>query len=413
MRGPASFIWIATLCFPLYIISENIDGENRDLLPSNLRVKMGKTLGVLNLTWDCNVTEDMLKHQYEVKIRLHTDENRLPKSLTLQDCYTEIADDMELHKGIWLQVVIKNATHRINIGREIHYVPEGKNGSAAENVSCVVYNTSSMNCTFTVGHEAPNDTQYHLSLRRRGQTEDCYHYIKDAVGRNIICQFHDLTIDFNEKTYLIVGGSSKLSQIQLFDEFFMPSQTERITPPRNITVLPGLNHLILKWVKPKTNYQTAADCFEFEISIQSKESERTYTLRTSTDYRVNGFDIHKTYTLKMRARQAIEAFCGMNTEWGEWSTAVYFGDPPGFHYTLPAVLISVGITLIALVTIVISKRHQIRQKMFPPIPDPKRGFQDLDTRYDTGLLNESTEHGSVMGKCEPDEALLTFIEEHS
>ncbi|XP_069060644.1 granulocyte-macrophage colony-stimulating factor receptor subunit alpha-like isoform X2 [Pleurodeles waltl] len=352
---PLSWIWAVTLCLPVCILSQGVDGQG----PTNLRVHMGKILGTLNLTWDCNVTEDMLNYKYEVEIT--SPEFYWKHKLTLQDCYKEFREKkVELHKGMSLQIVVINGTERINVGREIRYAPEGKNGTAAENVSCVAYNTSSMSCTFRAGFEAPDDTLYRLSLRQDAKTESCSHYIKDAVGGHITCRFQDLTINFNKRTYLIVEGSSSKSQIQFIDQWFKPSKTERMNPPRNITVLLGSDTLTLTWETPKTNYPAADACFEYEFIIKSKDNEVKTIVYKNTQYTAHGFNTRKSYVLQMRARQASqERGCDMNLEWGEWSEQVIFGNPPAFNYTNMLVLLAVGTLLISVVTAFICNRMNV------------------------------------------------------
>ncbi|XP_078514218.1 granulocyte-macrophage colony-stimulating factor receptor subunit alpha-like [Lissotriton helveticus] len=409
---PVSWIWGLTLCIPVCILSQVVDGQA--LLPTNLRVHMGTTLGILNLTWDCNITEDMLNYKYEVEIT-SPEFYGWSRKLKLQDCYAEFGETKEeLHKGISLQIVITNGTETINLGGEIQYVPEGKKGTAAENVSCVAYNTSSMNCTFRAGLEAPDDTLYRLSLRQNKKTESCTHYIKDARGGHITCRFQDLTINFNKRTYLIVEGSSNKSNIQFIDHWFKPSKTERMNPPRNITVLPGSDTLTLKWETPKTNYPAADACFEYEFIIKSKNSEVKTIVRKDTKFTVQGFNILKSYVLQMRARQATqEKGCDMALEWGEWSEEVIFGNPSAFHYTHMLILLAVGIVLISVVIAFICSRYRLQQKLFPPIPDPKKGFKDLIQFYDKEFQNEYVAHGSLLEKDEPEETFLTLIEENT
>lgn len=409
---PVSWIWAVTLCLPVCILSQGVDGQA--LLPTNVRVHMGKTLGILNLTWDCNVTEDMLNYKYEVEIT-SPEFYVWKRKLTLQDCYTEFGETKEeLHKGMSLQILLINGTETINLGGEIQYVPEGKNGTAAENVSCVAHNTSSMNCTFRGGVEAPDDTLYRLSLRQDKKTESCSHYIKDAPRGRIICRFQDLTINFNKRTYLIVEGSSNKSKIQFIDRWFKPSKTERMNPPRNITVLPGSDTLTLKWEAPKTNYPVADSCFEYEFIIKSKGNLVKAVVHKDTQFTVQGFNILKSYVLQMRVRQATqEKGCDMNPEWGEWSAQILFGNPPAFHYTYLLVLLAVGILLISVTTAFICSRYRLQQKLFPPIPDPKKGFKDLAQFYDKEFQNEYVEHGSLFEKDEPEETVLTLIEENT
>ncbi|KAM8821121.1 granulocyte-macrophage colony-stimulating factor receptor subunit alpha-like [Eudromia elegans] len=94
-------------------------------------------------------------------------------------------------------------------------------GTAIKNFSCVIYNISLMNCTWSVGRDAPGDTQYFLYWENSREEEEnqCELYVKDKNGRHIGCQFQNVTITDNKITYFIVNGSSKVSPIRFYDEY--------------------------------------------------------------------------------------------------------------------------------------------------------------------------------------------------
>ncbi|NXQ92684.1 CSF2R factor, partial [Nyctibius grandis] len=96
----------------------------------------------------------------------------------------------------------------------------GKNGSAIDNFSCVIYNVSLMNCTWQAGRDAPGDTQYFLYWQnsRDDEETECELYIKDENGRNTGCRFQNVKIKTG-KAYFLVNGSSKDSLIQFYDEY--------------------------------------------------------------------------------------------------------------------------------------------------------------------------------------------------
>ncbi|KAK2517379.1 hypothetical protein Q9233_013122 [Columba guinea] len=129
---------------------------------------------------------------------------------------------MPRHKGVFFIIEVANT----NISKDCRFIPGGNvyglgmNRSAIENFSCVIYNVSLMNCTWQAGRHAPGDTQYFLYWQnsRDDDETECELYVKDENGRNMGCKFKNVSI-VTEKSYFLVNGSSKVSQIQLYDEY--------------------------------------------------------------------------------------------------------------------------------------------------------------------------------------------------
>lgn len=123
-------------------------------------------------------------------------------------------------------------------------------GTSAENFTCVLYNVSSVNCTWNAGRNAPEDVQYFLYLKKyREQKRECPHYINNTLGRHITCHIPKMTFGKNEDIYYIVNGSSKKSQIQFYDVLLKLCSHGKKEPVkgfvlvfkrnRNLTVLMG------------------------------------------------------------------------------------------------------------------------------------------------------------------------------
>ncbi|NWQ76061.1 CSF2R factor, partial [Columbina picui] len=149
----------------------------------------------------------------------------------------------------------------------------GVNRSAIENFSCVIYNVSLMNCTWQAGRDAPGDTQYFLYWQNSKDDDEmeCELYIKDENGRNTGCKFQNVTIA-TEKSYFLVNGSSKDSQIQFYDEYIQLYEIEILTPPLKVAVncTKDPEGCIITWQPPLTSHVENKNCFQYEISIQNK-----------------------------------------------------------------------------------------------------------------------------------------------
>ncbi|NXA36071.1 CSF2R factor, partial [Eudromia elegans] len=150
----------------------------------------------------------------------------------------------------------------------------GMPGTAIKNFSCVIYNISLMNCTWSVGRDAPGDTQYFLYWENSREEEEnqCELYVKDKNGRHIGCQFQNVTITDNKITYFIVNGSSKVSPIRFYDEYISLYKIGKFMPPLNITANCDRYQTgcLIQWQKPETSRALDDDCFQYEVIIQYK-----------------------------------------------------------------------------------------------------------------------------------------------
>ncbi|NXF10500.1 CSF2R factor, partial [Smithornis capensis] len=152
----------------------------------------------------------------------------------------------------------------------------GMNGTAIENFVCVIFNVSFMNCTWQVGRTATRETQYFLYWRpsEKEDVTGCQNYIKDHCGRNIGCQFQNVTIA-NKYAYFLVNGSRSGQNIQSYEKKIIISDSlmvEKLTPPLNVTVnCTETSHTCdIQWQPPHTSHVKKSNCFRYEIVIENK-----------------------------------------------------------------------------------------------------------------------------------------------
>ncbi|XP_040279645.1 interleukin-5 receptor subunit alpha-like isoform X4 [Bufo bufo] len=116
------------------------------------------------------------------------------------------------------------------------------------NVSCTLFNITSLNCSWTFGTEAPDDLNYSLALRLNAKWFSCPHYLKGQKN-NVGCYMKDV---FSGCT------DTSLNKIRIgffcgsynFSKTFRPEAVEILTPPRNIQVLSENGKIIIKWLPP-------------------------------------------------------------------------------------------------------------------------------------------------------------------
>uniref|UniRef100_A0A8C9DSB0 Interleukin 5 receptor subunit alpha n=1 Tax=Prolemur simus TaxID=1328070 RepID=A0A8C9DSB0_PROSS len=111
--------------------------------------------------------------------------------------------------------------------------PPGSPGTSIVNLTCTTNTVAdnythlrpyqvSLHCTWLVGKDAPEDTQYFLYYRYGSWTEECQEYSKDTLKRNIACWFPRTFIQGKGRDWLAVhvNGSSKHAAIKPFDQLF-------------------------------------------------------------------------------------------------------------------------------------------------------------------------------------------------
>ncbi|KAM6416219.1 granulocyte-macrophage colony-stimulating factor receptor subunit alpha-like isoform 2-T2 [Pluvialis apricaria] len=286
-----------------------------------------------------------------------------------------------LHNGASFSVTAVNVNGTYS--SICRYIPQGMNGSAIENFSCVIYNVSLMNCTWQAGRDAPGDTQYFLYWQnlRYDDAMECELYIKDENGRNTGCRFQNVKIE-TEKAYFLVNGSSKDSPIQFYDEYIHLYKIEKLMPPSNITVNCDeiKSDCIIKWQQPQISHSNKDMCFKYEIIIKYKDNPEGKNKYTSIQEGVNNHtfqrsNTRKKYLLKMRTAGIT---CFVNPDWGEWSAPVEFGNEEVISSSVWILLVvAVATLLVAIVTILFCKRTGCWKAALPEIPEPKNEFCGL------------------------------------
>ncbi|KAJ1118001.1 hypothetical protein NDU88_006196 [Pleurodeles waltl] len=281
----------------------------------------------------------------------------------------------------------------------------GMDGTEADNVSCVAYRTSSMNCTWTPGIKAPDDTQYTLSLRQKEKLEKCHHYKKDSLGREVACRIDDLKINLLEETRILIEGQSNKMNIRVFDQRFQPSRTEILNPPSNITVHLNEQNLMVLWEKPRTSYDAPDHCFKYQISILEKIynpafNEQSFTLP------IHSFKAGEHHTMKMRARGLN---CGFNSEWGEWSGPIEFDIPgPDKRHLLTILEVTIAPVVMLLLLLYVCKRYKLKQKIWPPVPQPKNNLNDFQKELNNDMEVSRKETFEYYGVDENED--ITIVE---
>ncbi|XP_026305825.1 granulocyte-macrophage colony-stimulating factor receptor subunit alpha-like, partial [Piliocolobus tephrosceles] len=120
-----------------------------------------------------------------------------------------------LHGGVTFEVHVNTSQRAFQ--QKLLYPNSGREGTAAQNFSCFIYDVDFMNCTWARGPTAPRDVQYFLYIQnsKRRREIQCPYYIEDS-GTHVGCHLGNLS-GLTSRNYFLVNGTSQEIGIQFFD----------------------------------------------------------------------------------------------------------------------------------------------------------------------------------------------------
>uniref|UniRef100_UPI00398E575D interleukin-5 receptor subunit alpha-like n=1 Tax=Pristiophorus japonicus TaxID=55135 RepID=UPI00398E575D len=350
--------------------------------PTNLQT-IDIQLGELTITWSDNLSED-IKNHYNVKYIFdykyfdsHTWE--IDIRLSTPD-YTKT---FELHRGVYVRVknVLLNIEDKKKQMKESNWTvkgiqpPPGDPETLVSNFSCVVYNHSNMNCTWSIGSKAPSDTLYIMYYRQSETTTRCAQYFMDAQGRHG-CHIEQDRIDLEEDVLVCVNGSSNSTMILPYYTDFDPQIYEKYDPPLNVEILPNLT---VKWDKAP-GYAIQDDCFEYQLEVRELAENRIELLSASgkTKFLLGNINPSKRYSVKVRVKLK---YCKETKFWSDWSNEDFIEPEHTFNVMQTVFTLAMITVLVILLLMFAFRRYKVLAIIFKPIPDPQKKFKELFEEY--------------------------------
>ncbi|XP_044139950.1 granulocyte-macrophage colony-stimulating factor receptor subunit alpha-like [Bufo gargarizans] len=400
-------VFFICIWFPLKTAcNQDKTTEEENIVPLLKDFKINLSPGLINITWNCNITKSMEAYYYKVNLQKG---HRVTLNVSTYTYIYKIPEKIEftIHKGLSAQLLVFKSKNIVYRGETIIYMPEGKNNSAADNFACMIYNVYIMNCSWTVGKEAPEDTQYSLVLRQENVFIKCQDYRTDSFGRQVGCVLNRPNITFKFKVYVEVLGLSNQTSIQFFDHLYEPIHDVILDPPRNITLTYNSDELEIKWQKPETHDKIEETCFMYSIRIKHKggidiEETNEYVYKTAK------FHQNEKLSVTMGAKWQD---CSNYQEWSAWSEPHTIGYDSA-ELTLYHILtvLGVGTAIILIFILFLCYRFRIWKKLFPQVPKPS-----LKLFYQVEQKEKSEQSKSVVEipflKKDEDEFICSYVTE--
>ncbi|KAM7041412.1 interleukin-3 receptor subunit alpha-like [Molossus nigricans] len=240
--------------------------------------------------------------------------------------------------------------------------PEGNPGAAAKDLHCKVHDVDFLTCTWAVGSEAPNDTQYLFTLENVGTNQrwECPHYTSNERGTHVQCQFDKIS-RFPENQYrFLVEGVSAEGGILCSEFFELLEDIEELIAP-NITATCNESLALMEWEMASLFHRN----FEYNLEIQQGTEPPSSHKVHGKQWTLNN---PGTFTVK------IQALAGL------WSAPQRFvcGRAGGALHQLwlTASLIALAAVLTVGVAVVLCRRYSVLKKLLPPIPHMKDPLRD-------------------------------------
>ncbi|XP_075707314.1 interleukin-5 receptor subunit alpha-like [Rhinoderma darwinii] len=368
-------IWIIWQCFQLHLCC-HMDELEFDLKAKDLSLSIGNNEAFL--TWDCDVPmENLSDVSYDIYLRLEDWEFLHSANVCGEEIALTLPSDAP--SLVCLQVLPHFKQENCHNGSDICLI-SGRN-ETAENIQCIVYNTSSMKCTWTFGNHIPYKTEYALSLKQDAIILYCQKYINDLEMRTGSCTFQDLAIEYFKDVTVILNRTG--SENRVLKTLFKPAEKEILNPPRNFTVTYSRGNVTLSWKSPYTQYPASGSCFHYQM-----EKDKEFRSEIKNPQSIS--NLEKECLIRIRAKG--DHTCGMSTNWGQWSGEISCDAPqePSDKSELAVLIILVGLScFISLLIIIIGVQYKrISKLLFPRIPQPKNFFDETqDYKTNTEAFN--------------------------
>ncbi|XP_035304664.1 interleukin-5 receptor subunit alpha [Cricetulus griseus] len=368
------------------------------LPPVNFTIK-ATGLAQVRLRWDPHPDQE----QRDVDLQYHVKINA-PREDEYNTRKTESKYVAPLHDGFAASVrSILWRSHSLLasswVSAELKASP-GSSGTSVINLTCTTNTVLSshthlrpyqvsLRCTWLVGKDAPEDTQYFLYYRFGIWTEECQEYSRDALNRNTACWFPRTFINSKgfDKLAVHVNGSSKHAAIKPFDQLFTPHAIDQVNPPMNVTVEIEETSLYIQWEKPVSAFPV--HCFNYELKIYNTKNGYFQIEKLATNRFISKIDDVSTYSIQVRA--VVSSSCRASGSWGEWSQPLYVGKEKKPLAEWHLIVFPATACFVLLIFSFICRVCHIWIKLFPPVPAPKSNIKDLlvVTDYEKAAWNET------------------------
>ncbi|XP_078078640.1 interleukin-5 receptor subunit alpha-like isoform X2 [Mustelus asterias] len=346
--------------------------------PTAIEIARGR-LGEYIISWSGNYTctGDIYYH-FNYSYLDSADDGKLGENSRIIQTQ-KVKLDVELDRGIAVQIQLYRETKQelSNSWTKRTFQPSRDLFASVDNLTCIFYDNHSMNCTWNITENAPQDTEYLLSYRTENtdNVHSCTNNQQDE-WRNTACRGLKYNRNLIPRVNICVSESSNKTKYP-YCRNIVPAAYYKVDTPINVTVNKSTDEV--NFELPKMHYQ--ASCYVYQINITNWSDHVHKVINVNSTKYVISRDHKKRYSVQVRATTS--SICYRSFLWSEWSKSFTF-EPDAKDFALSTIIAALVVIFVVtvLMPIFICTRFQLWSKVCQPIPDPKEKFKGLFEDYD-------------------------------
>ncbi|XP_067401829.1 interleukin-5 receptor subunit alpha-like [Emydura macquarii macquarii] len=235
------------------------------------------------LSWNSNLTKEMDTRfvKYVLNYKLFDPTKEMTERLPKKEKMIRLGLHSGLHAKVKTQLLSKETEDIIEESNWTEFTYKAP-PVYIQNLSCIIYNISNLNCTWDIKTEAPADAQYFLSYRQSRKEFECQLYLTNAKNQNIGCHMKEVYFNPSKQIRfnITVKELSNNSEKHSYYKKFKPQRLEKLNPPINVSIALENRSIKINWKPPPTIGSAFKICFAYQVKITDLE----YLVETVKEY---------------------------------------------------------------------------------------------------------------------------------
>ncbi|XP_062910644.1 interleukin-5 receptor subunit alpha-like isoform X3 [Mobula hypostoma] len=315
--------------------------------PLNIQLS-NEGLGLYTVSWDGNITfEKDVYYQLQYKY-LNSSDSKI-ETYFLQEYQRTM--DLELQRGLSTHVKLSYAADSVdeissNWTNRTFVLPRDSFASV-DNLTCVFYGNTYMNCTWDVFDDVSEDAQYTLSYRKEQDTNDIYNCTNYRVDgtRNTGCIGHRYDLDLACQITMCISDLTNKTKLP-YCRIFGPYKFQKLGSPINVKINKSTDEVT--WNLAEDNLKLI--CYAFQLKITDLNSRQYKVENTAVTKYVISRDKTKRYSVQVRV--TVNNDCLASTIWSDWSKPLIIA-PDASDMSVLAIASVFAVILVVLILLLI------------------------------------------------------------
>ncbi|XP_059819781.1 interleukin-5 receptor subunit alpha-like [Hypanus sabinus] len=363
--------------------------------PLNIRL-CNEGLGSYTVSWDGNITfADNVYYQLSYKYLNAIDDKTEP--IILQKYQRTM--DLELHRGLFIQVKLLYSAEYVdeissNWTKRTFDQPRDSFASV-ENLTCVFYGNTYMNCTWDVYDDATEDAQFILSYRMQDASViyNCSNYRVDGT-KNTGCIGHRYDLPLFLVITMCISELTNKTKLP-YCRIFGPYKFHKLGSPINVKINKSTDEVT--WNLANDNLNPI--CYDVQLKITDWNNGEQKVKNTSDTKYVISRDKTKKYSVQVRVK--VNNFCLESIIWSDWSKPLIIAsDASDMSVLAIASVFAVILVVLILLLVFICIKCKFVSKMCQPIPDAGEKFKGLFEEYNGDFQKWINKNPQLANKTE-------------